>query len=293
VLCFARAPQQWIPQARAIYLCGSSIVDALRREDVLGPLSFQISRLFQLVMEDIYGTLGFRPTDNQALLLERVIREAISNAVTHREYFSSDVVRVTVKLPYIEIVNPGAFPKDASFETLMNLDGFSAPNDAAIAWYLTTLLSHEGVGRGFSLYKQYCEHLGSDAIRCEVPQNLRSLKLRIRVPEQQHPGCGRGPSSALVHQRATPAERLSPRLCVDGRYQLGRKLGEGASSSVYVAEDSQLGRTVALKLLSKRFVSDEAQYRFAREARVLGRVDHPGVVTVFGAGYRARFLRVA
>ena len=68
-----------------------------------------------------------------------------------------------------------------------------------------------------------------------------------------------------------------------GRYELGEPLGQGATSSVFVALDRRLGRTVAIKVLVTGFTEDGRE-RFLREARAAARVSHPNVVVVYDAG---------
>ncbi len=60
------------------------------------------------------------------------------------------------------------------------------------------------------------------------------------------------------------------------------KLGEGGMGEVYRAEDSKLGREVALKLLPPVFADDaERMARFAREAQVLASLNHPNIAGIF------------
>jgi eukaryotic-like serine/threonine-protein kinase len=70
------------------------------------------------------------------------------------------------------------------------------------------------------------------------------------------------------------------------RYQAKRHLASGGMASVWCAEDQVLGRTIAVKVLSERFVTDPvAMRRFKREARAAARVsNHPHVVTIFDVG---------
>ena len=44
---------------------------------------------------------------------------------------------------------------------------------------------------------------------------------------------------------------------IDGRYRVLKRLGSGGMADVYCAEDTQLGRRVALKMLYRRFAEDE------------------------------------
>src|SRR5918995_456975 len=72
---------------------------------------------------------------------------------------------------------------------------------------------------------------------------------------------------------------------IDGRYRVLNRLGSGGMADVYCAEDTQLGRQVALKLLYRRFAEDaEFVERFRREASAAAGLQHPNVVQVFDRG---------
>ena len=72
---------------------------------------------------------------------------------------------------------------------------------------------------------------------------------------------------------------------VDGRYRIIGRIGSGGMADVYEAEDTQLGRRVALKLLYRRFAEDaEFVERFRREASSAAGLNHPNVVQVFDRG---------
>jgi beta-lactam-binding protein with PASTA domain/tRNA A-37 threonylcarbamoyl transferase component Bud32 len=72
---------------------------------------------------------------------------------------------------------------------------------------------------------------------------------------------------------------------VDGRYRIIDRIGSGGMADVYAAEDTQLGRKVALKLLYRRFAEDaEFVERFRREASSAAGLQHPNVVQVFDRG---------
>ncbi len=78
---------------------------------------------------------------------------------------------------------------------------------------------------------------------------------------------------------------LKPDTLVDGRYRLLSRLGTGGMAEVYLAEDQQLGRKIALKLLHRRFAEDpDFVERFRREARSAAGLQHPNVVSVYDRG---------
>jgi serine/threonine protein kinase/formylglycine-generating enzyme required for sulfatase activity len=69
-----------------------------------------------------------------------------------------------------------------------------------------------------------------------------------------------------------------------GPYRLVRPLGRGGQGQVWLAEDTRLGRVVALKVLDWLALSKDALERFRREAQIASRLDDPGICTVFEAG---------
>ena len=67
-----------------------------------------------------------------------------------------------------------------------------------------------------------------------------------------------------------------------GPYRIMRKLGEGGMGVVHLAEDTRLGRRVAIKALPPRFTGDERRRRrLRREARAAASLAHPGIATVY------------
>lgn len=76
------------------------------------------------------------------------------------------------------------------------------------------------------------------------------------------------------------AEQLDVTPETPGRYELQRELGEGAEGRVFIAWDHHLARQVAIKVPHRDTV------RPLKEARLLARLDHPGIATIFEIGRR-------
>jgi serine/threonine protein kinase len=83
------------------------------------------------------------------------------------------------------------------------------------------------------------------------------------------------PTQAIPQPEETPAT-------IGGRYLMRELIGRGGSAEVWRAEDTSLGREVALKLVT--VPTDEGSARAGDEARTLAQLNHPGLVPVYDAG---------
>ena len=71
----------------------------------------------------------------------------------------------------------------------------------------------------------------------------------------------------------------------DRRYRIVRKLGAGGMANVYLAEDQELGRRVAIKILNDRHANDDQFVeRFRREAKNAAGLSHPNIVSIYDRG---------
>jgi serine/threonine-protein kinase len=86
-------------------------------------------------------------------------------------------------------------------------------------------------------------------------------------------------------EHGKPAASFQPPLKIGsdfGRYRVLGALGAGGMGEVYLAEDRELGRRVAIKRLGGWLMQDEdGAARFRREARTLASLNHPNIVTIY------------
>jgi serine/threonine-protein kinase len=88
---------------------------------------------------------------------------------------------------------------------------------------------------------------------------------------------------AFTKTLETPFPQLSKGTTLADRYEIMGELGKGGMGEVYLAEDTNLKRQVAIKVLSQQFALDhERLVRFEREARLLASLNHPNIATIHG-----------
>jgi serine/threonine protein kinase len=68
------------------------------------------------------------------------------------------------------------------------------------------------------------------------------------------------------------------------KYRVLKELGRGGMGTVYLAEDNELNRQVAIKVLSVPELDDSLRERMIREAQIIARLEHPGIVPVHDVG---------
>jgi formylglycine-generating enzyme required for sulfatase activity/tRNA A-37 threonylcarbamoyl transferase component Bud32 len=109
-------------------------------------------------------------------------------------------------------------------------------------------------------------------------------------------------STLLPGEAAAPAAGDAPGapLPAGARFRILRPHAQGGLGQVYVARDEELMREVALKQIHDRHADDpRSRARFVLEAEITGRLEHPGVIPVYGLGadhdgrpfYAMRFIR--
>src|SRR5262245_13482457 len=69
------------------------------------------------------------------------------------------------------------------------------------------------------------------------------------------------------------------------KYEVLEKLGQGGMASVYVAHDRDLDRRVAVKVIHAAIVDPLVQERMLLEARIIARLEHPGILPIHDMGF--------
>ncbi|QDU88002.1 Serine/threonine-protein kinase PknD [Pirellulimonas nuda] len=114
-----------------------------------------------------------------------------------------------------------------------------------------------------------------------APSTAPDMDTATVGPNPAHDPLRTQPPAAAAVSR--PAASESPL-----RFRRIRAHAQGGLGRVSLAEDRELGREVALKELLDHHADDQAsRVRFLREASITGRLEHPGIVPVYGMGYFA------
>ena len=138
----------------------------------------------------------------------------------------------------------------------------------------------------------FCEYLlreegGERPTPDEYAQRFPRYAAVVRDQIGLHLALGHTPAGTLTHAPTLDVKGGEPDPIAGGpfprpfgRYTLLSVLGEGGMGVVYLAEDSRLGRRVALKLLRTGLRSGTAAERFRQEARLAASLDHPSLCPV-------------
>jgi WD40 repeat protein/serine/threonine protein kinase len=133
----------------------------------------------------------------------------------------------------------------------------------------------------------------------EAPGSVGPAASPSESQQTDVPGRGNGTAPGPARTPPEASGRGTP-TSAGLRFRILRPHARGGLGEVFVATDQELGRSVALKQIQERFADDPAsRNRFLLEAEITGRLEHPGVVPVYGLGadsagrpfYAMRFIK--
>ena len=94
-----------------------------------------------------------------------------------------------------------------------------------------------------------------------------------------------GDASQISGREAEPAGRGRRGEARRGRFTILKRLDSGGLGDVFIAEDAELNRLVALKEIQSRYADRrDSRARFVQEGEVTGQLEHPGIVPIYGLG---------
>ncbi len=173
ILFFSDRPQDLIPNAyvRLIVFRGEDMLEYMDRRDFSGPL-WKIVEDFENYMMQYMAKMGaivgFRRIEKYEYPLE-ALREALVNALTHRNYFDPGDVRVFIYPFKIVFINPGSFPPGVSPDKPTH-----KPRNPILSQYMYDMGFMEKYGVGIIRMKQLCA-----ASRIKLTYSLDSFETRL------------------------------------------------------------------------------------------------------------------
>lgn len=154
VLAFGKAPQQFLisSDVKCAHFHGTEVAKPIPSYQVYKGTVFQlVDQAVDFVLSKIALSVGTRAESVQAPVAyeipKEVVREAIVNAVAHRDYTSNASVQVMLFSDRLEILNPGRLPPSLTLEQLRETHP-SVPNNRLLArsLYLTQYIEEMGTG---------------------------------------------------------------------------------------------------------------------------------------------------
>ena len=131
---------------------------------------------------------------------------------------------------------------------------------------------------------------GTDCARGTAGRTAAAPGVRVRGPgsvdSQKTVISKRPPASAPAFVRAANPFEMGSALAGEqlGHFQLEEFVGGGGMGAVFRATDTMLGRTVAVKVVSRDETNEETLRRFRNEAQSAARLDHPNIARVYYVG---------
>jgi len=167
LLLFGRDPQRFLPSAevRCMHFHGTEIERPVPFYRIFkGNVFEQVDMATDFVMSKLNRSVGTRAESSRAPvryeILPDVIREAVVNAVAHRDYASAGAVQVSVFVDRVEVWNPGVLPAPLTIESLRRPHGSIARNPRLCeALFLARYIEKYGTGTLLMIRKSLAHNL--------------------------------------------------------------------------------------------------------------------------------------
>lgn len=151
ILLLGREPQRWLRDARisAVVLPGRELgSDFIDRQELDGRLPEQIQAAVTFLKRNVRAPSHVEGLERvEEGIPEKVLREAVLNAVTHRDYWIASQVRIFVFEDRVELVNPGELLNQLTLEGIQ-VGGISQRRNPVLAGLLASLRRRESLDIG-------------------------------------------------------------------------------------------------------------------------------------------------
>jgi CheY-like chemotaxis protein len=170
------------------------------------------------------------------------------------------------------------------------IDGSAGPLDETQSRLVSGLAHH--LGTAFELRSLRRQLTEAEAARATTRRALheRGIETLLLCPKcgrctaDSGSGTGEGATKCADDGAALDGSRVLP-FRLGSRYRFERLIGEGGMGTVFSAHDESLERDVSVKIIKPQFLGDPAmRFRLQREAKVVARIQHPGVTAIFDTG---------
>lgn len=207
VLILHNRPESFILGASVrIALFDKEHGDIIQQDEISGPLAFQINETVRLLFQDYLPKAQTIENTSEILPPEQAVREAITNAIVHKNYESSIPVRVSVYTNKLVIQNP-ATPFQEGAGSILPSGEASVPHNPIIANYFRVAGVIKGWGGSLSRMRQQCIEAGALPPQIQESDNEFSITFAFNeaTEEKEDPS----PRSHLPKHARAPYEEIS------------------------------------------------------------------------------------
>lgn len=219
LLMFASVPQYFIESAVvvfSIYPGTDRSEPYAERHEMTGSIFEQERRIRELLNTQNYGVIDKTHADaNIQKYPEKALREAVINALVHRDYEDREPIRITVFYDRVEILSPGSLPLGVDHEAFVRGDSPARWRNHSLAFFCNRLKLAQAEGQGIptimlSMKDGGCPapifRVGEMSVTCILPAHPRHGLMRALMDAER---------ALLMRDFETAEQRLRPLLVAD------------------------------------------------------------------------------